>query len=393
MATQYGILFLYSILLLFTSSIWLTQISLSIHALLLLATIYISTTVILLLIGSYFLAAMFLVTYLGAVIILFLYVIMLSNSQEVPLPRKKVENWFIIISCIFIFSDSLVFCVKSNKSNEYIITPENLGISLKKCFENFSQKTIWISPHIDKSVTILRYKREIFLNNLNSPAANVEIFLPSYIKNPYKIHYDDFDLRTRFGQKIMHETLLASYKNYPLLSIQERHQLDLFWGNKIKQPNAISNYLLQECAISTIEDLSLFRLLVKEFIFLFDQVIYYQSVFYLELFSIIINIPQNTCEAILTYKNYKENYIRKFFIDYPDAVVFNWFNDKILTLNIEQIGSFLYTHVGFEFVIAGLILLVGMFGTISLTLGQRRAIKRQEISAQVTRNHDVKMKS
>jgi len=133
-------------------------VKVSIHALLLLACIYVSTATILILAGSYFLAAMFLVTYLGAVIILFLYVVMLSNSQEVPLPKEKIEHWPFIISCIFVFGDGLFLHTTSPRKKWSFILEEFL--------ENPFQDAVWIGPQIETLVTILRYKRTYFFEQL-----------------------------------------------------------------------------------------------------------------------------------------------------------------------------------------------------------------------------------
>jgi len=231
---------------------------------------------------------------------------------------------------------------------------------------------------------------------LNSPAAKVDLPLRPFMKRPYEMPHEDILLKTDIGRQIMHERLIEP-KGFPLLSIQERKELDFFCGGGIKATNDVSNYLLQECAISTLKDSSISQCVLKELIYLYETTIYYLKISFNEIPSFLSRIPKNIfkeiCKDFAIYQKYQEQYYKELPISHPDVVIFNWFNDKIHTLNVEQLGSFLYTHVAFEFLIAGLILLVGMFGTISLTLGQRRAIKRQEISAQVTRDHDVKMKS
>ena len=52
--------------------------------------------------------------------------------------------------------------------------------------------------------------------------------------------------------------------------------------------------------------------------------------------------------------------------------------------NTKQIGELLYTYYFYLFQISGIILLVAMIGSITLTLRDRRQVKRQNISAQNT---------
>ena len=54
--------------------------------------------------------------------------------------------------------------------------------------------------------------------------------------------------------------------------------------------------------------------------------------------------------------------------------------------NIEAIGLVLYTRYIFFFQLAGLILFVAMIGAIVLTLRHKEGLKRQSITAQVTRS-------
>ena len=52
--------------------------------------------------------------------------------------------------------------------------------------------------------------------------------------------------------------------------------------------------------------------------------------------------------------------------------------------NTKQIGELLYTYYFYLFQISGIILLVAMIGSITLTLRDRRQVKRQNISVQNT---------
>ena len=53
--------------------------------------------------------------------------------------------------------------------------------------------------------------------------------------------------------------------------------------------------------------------------------------------------------------------------------------------NTHAIGQILYTDYVFLFQACGLILLVAMIGAIVLTLRSREGVKRQRISAQISR--------
>lgn len=58
---------------------------------------------------------------------------------------------------------------------------------------------------------------------------------------------------------------------------------------------------------------------------------------------------------------------------------------EILT-NIELLGSLLYTHYSYLFIVASLVLLVAMLGAIVLTLHKDSGVRRQDIFSQVSRN-------
>lgn len=63
----------------------------------------------------------------------------------------------------------------------------------------------------------------------------------------------------------------------------------------------------------------------------------------------------------------------------------NWFAESYSLFNIEVLGLVLYTHYFISFVLAGLILLVAMIGSIVLTLTHRLNVKRQQIYSQLLR--------
>lgn len=74
---------------------------------------------------------------------------------------------------------------------------------------------------------------------------------------------------------------------------------------------------------------------------------------------------------------------------YSKAMASNFFYNPHLPnykTNVRQLGDVLYTDFGLPFQMAGLVLLVAMIGSILLTLRSRENVKRQDISAQLSRN-------
>jgi NADH-quinone oxidoreductase subunit J len=68
------------------------------------------------------------------------------------------------------------------------------------------------------------------------------------------------------------------------------------------------------------------------------------------------------------------------------AILINWSSEIENITNIEALGSVLYTHYFYLFLIASMILLVAMIGAIILTLHHRNDVKRQDIYRQVARD-------
>jgi len=91
--------------------------------------------------------------------------------------------------------------------------------------------------------------------------------------------------------------------------------------------------------------------------------------FFLEIWETLSkDVP--TCPA-----NYEETY-----------TLINWINNIDTVTNMESIGQILYTGFFSYFLIVGLILLVSMFGAISLTLTFNKKAKIQSIYRQISRN-------
>ncbi len=67
----------------------------------------------------------------------------------------------------------------------------------------------------------------------------------------------------------------------------------------------------------------------------------------------------------------------------PTTISFiSWKNDIHTDTNIQSIGNALYTHNGFHFILASIILFIAMIGAIVLTMHKNVFIKRQEIFTQ-----------
>lgn len=62
--------------------------------------------------------------------------------------------------------------------------------------------------------------------------------------------------------------------------------------------------------------------------------------------------------------------------------------DTAHVTNTQAIGNVLYTYYLYPFQMAGVILLIAMIGAIVLTLRQRPGVRRQKISAQVSRRRE-----
>jgi NADH-ubiquinone oxidoreductase chain 6 len=60
----------------------------------------------------------------------------------------------------------------------------------------------------------------------------------------------------------------------------------------------------------------------------------------------------------------------------------SWWEDVESTSNIQSIGNSLYTHNGFHFILASIILFIAMIGAIVLTMHKNVFIKRQEVLTQ-----------
>jgi NADH-quinone oxidoreductase subunit J len=60
--------------------------------------------------------------------------------------------------------------------------------------------------------------------------------------------------------------------------------------------------------------------------------------------------------------------------------------DAAAISNTHALGQVLYTNYVYLFQVSGLILLVSMIGAITLTLRERRDVRRQDISLQLSRN-------
>lgn len=65
----------------------------------------------------------------------------------------------------------------------------------------------------------------------------------------------------------------------------------------------------------------------------------------------------------------------------------NWLGEVDGISNVKLLGDLLYTHFSLVFILAGLVLLLAMIGTIVLTLHHEINVRRQEVYKQVGRNY------
>lgn len=100
------------------------------------------------------------------------------------------------------------------------------------------------------------------------------------------------------------------------------------------------------------------------------------SLFFLELMFILGN--DLTCiDLMYLFKN-------EFYL--CNDLLLNWKFLIIYNLNLTIFSNVLYTHYVCLFLISGIVLLVSMVGSISLTLHRRNDIKRQIIFKQIYRH-------
>lgn len=69
-----------------------------------------------------------------------------------------------------------------------------------------------------------------------------------------------------------------------------------------------------------------------------------------------------------------------------------WPSELYTITNIEVLGIILYTSYAYLFLLAGLILLIAIIGSIVLTIYQRGQVKRQNINLQINREFDLAVK-
>ena len=76
-------------------------------------------------------------------------------------------------------------------------------------------------------------------------------------------------------------------------------------------------------------------------------------------------------------------------INFKSDLYLEWINILNNDLNILNIGYLIYNHYSIIFILASIILLIAMLGSIVLTLNKNYNIRRQDISHQVLRRIDV----
>lgn len=166
-----------------------------------------------------------------------------------------------------------------------------------------------------------------------------------------------------------------------------------------------SVYSILFLIICFVSSTGLLFLLESEFMALIFIVIYVGAIAVLFLFVIMmLNIKiTNSFKDILKYfpignflgfiflfeilivlmKNFKPNpYVDSFLFN----ISINWFNKIDSISDIESLGQILYTYYILQFLIAGLLLLLAVIGSVVLTLNKKnKKLKRQDTFRQICR--------
>ena len=66
----------------------------------------------------------------------------------------------------------------------------------------------------------------------------------------------------------------------------------------------------------------------------------------------------------------------------------SWVGFLVSPMNVDVIGSILFTHYSYFFIMASFILLVAMVGAIALTLHRRSDVRRQDVYKQLQRDFE-----
>jgi len=366
--------------------------------------------------GSYVLAFIFLVTYLGAIIVLFIYVVLVSNAQELPLPEFKIHNFITIALCsvpflqsFFIYTGQLFF------TPEDPAVPDNLNAINFPAFSDISDFPTYeqSKPLIDQLILIdekatdltndpmilrvvgsLNYEQWFFnvymqqhkfAQPLNTIAAYIE-FTKLMDQEFSRVFDDHFNRRMPLYKELGIDIYENPFYHHPYLNL--RFIVDPQWTGM----GYVEKYNPYEFYVSRIR--ALFYCAQWILIYIPHFCLIYPYRFIQVSYPIIIKY----CNEELYFKEqFKEQTVpvkvNDFFSDKSDLMVHNWFNSKNHKVSLTDIANFLYDHIVLEILLLGLLLLVAMLGTIILTKAQRRAAKRQEIPAQVTRDYDINPKT
>lgn len=82
-----------------------------------------------------------------------------------------------------------------------------------------------------------------------------------------------------------------------------------------------------------------------------------------------------------------------FSLNFADTLNYiKWTSEITYTTNVARLGTLIYTHYFFLFIIASLILFVAMVGAIMLTLYKNTNLKRQVIYKQISRDFNKAIK-
>jgi NADH:ubiquinone oxidoreductase subunit 6 (subunit J) len=90
--------------------------------------------------------------------------------------------------------------------------------------------------------------------------------------------------------------------------------------------------------------------------------------------------------TIQIYLMVQNNYIQLVDSSTNNTEIIQWFTKIDTVSNINTIGQILYTSYFIYFLIAGIILLIGMISSITLSMQDLSGVRRQHVFQQISRN-------
>lgn len=128
-------LFLIAALVAIVSTVMVITRRNAVHALLFMALSLISVAVVFYTMGAPYAAALEIIVYAGAIMIFFVFVVMMLNLSVSPADEKKKTGWktwiLPVVLSLILMADFIVAFTKTNSPvNAQVIAPKEVGISL-----------------------------------------------------------------------------------------------------------------------------------------------------------------------------------------------------------------------------------------------------------------------